>query len=152
MSVSLATTVDVSLLRLWDRGRVIVDHDEVDRSIKFVSNVLKSMHDHANVNRIELVYKGFEDCLREYEARFKVFVKEFKKACEKDSIEEYTEIVSKISGKHLWIFLDTNQFLAFKKELDSSEHMTNFLYHRFQATLSQNSNDSLNSSGINEIN
>ena len=53
-------------------------------------------------------------------------------------------------------FLNTNQFLAFKKELDSSVHMANFLYHRFQAALSQNSNDSPNdspnSSCINEIN
>ena len=77
-----------------------MDHDEADRSIRFVSNVLKAMSDHANVNKIELAFKGFEDCLREYEARFKVFVKEFEKASENDSIEEYTEIVSKISGKH----------------------------------------------------
>ena len=129
-----------------------MDQDEADRSIRFVSNVLKAMSDHANVSRIELAYKGFEDCLRGYEARFKVFVKEFEKASEKDSIEEYTEIVSKISGKHQWIFLNTNKFLAFKKELDSSELMANFTYHRFQATLPQNSNDSQNSSGINEIN
>ena len=81
-----------------------MNYDEADRSIKFVSNVLKAMSDHANVSRIELAYKGFEDCLRGYEARFKVFIKEFKKASEKDSIEEYTEIVSKISGKYQWIF------------------------------------------------
>ena len=48
--------------------------------------------------------------------------------------------------------LDTNQFLAFKKELDSSELMVNFTYHRFQVALSQSSNDSQNYSGINEIN
>ena len=77
-----------------------MDHNEADRSIKFVSNVLKAMSDHANVSRIELAYKGFEDCLRGYEARFEVFVKEFEKASERDSIEEYTEIVTKISGKH----------------------------------------------------
>ena len=129
-----------------------MDQDEADRSIRFVSNVLKAMSDHANVSRIELAYKGFEDCLRGYEARLKVFIKEFDKASEKDSIGKYIEIVSKISGKHQWIFLNTNQFLAFKKELDSSELMVNFLYHRFQTALSQNSNDSLNSSGINEIN
>ena len=87
-----------------------MDQDEADRSIKFVSNVLKAMRDHVKVSRIELAYKGFEDCLKGYEARFKMFVKEFEKASEKDSIEEYTEIVTKISGKHQWIFLDTNQF------------------------------------------
>ena len=81
-----------------------MDQDEADRSIRFVSNVLKAMSDHANVSRIELAYKGFEDWLRGFEARFKVFVKEFEKASEEDSIEEYTEIVSKISGKHQWIF------------------------------------------------
>ena len=81
-----------------------MDQDETDRSIKFVSNVLKAMSDHANVSRIELAYKGFEDYLRGYEARFKVFVKEFEKASEKDSIEENTEIVSKIAGKHQLIF------------------------------------------------
>ena len=128
-----------------------MDQDEADRSIRFVSNVLKAMSDHVKVSRIELAYKGFEDCLRGYEARFKVFVKEFVKASEKDSIEEYTEIVSKISGKHQRIFFDTYQFLAFKKELDSSELMANFTYHRFQISLSQNSSDSLNSYGINEI-
>ena len=91
-------------------GGIIMDHDEADRSIRFVSNVLKAMSDYANVNKIELAYKGFEDCLRGYEARFKVFVKKFEKASEKDSIEDYTEIVTKVSGKHQLIFLDTNIF------------------------------------------
>ena len=40
---------------------MIVDQDEVDRSIKFVSDVLKAMSDHVKVSRIELVYEGFVD-------------------------------------------------------------------------------------------
>ena len=91
-------------------GGLIVDQDEVDRSIRFVSDVLKAMSDHVKVSSIELVYEEFVDWLREYEARLHDLIKEFKKAAEKDSIEEYTEIVTKISGKHLWIFLDTNIF------------------------------------------
>ena len=91
-------------------GGMIVDQDEVDRSIKFVSEVLKAMNDHVKVSRIELVYEGFVDSLREYEARLHELVKEFEKAAEKDSIEEYTEIVTKISGKYQWIFLDTKIF------------------------------------------
>ena len=79
---------------------MIVDQDEVDRSIKFVSDVLKAMSDHVKVIRIELVYEGFVDWLREYEARLLELVKGFEKAAEKDSIEEYTEIFTKISGKH----------------------------------------------------
>ena len=91
-------------------GGLIVDQDEADRSIKFVSDVLKAMSDHVKVSRIELVYEGFVDSLREYEARLYELVKGFEKAAEKDSIEEYTEIVTKISGKHQCIFLDTNIF------------------------------------------
>ena len=91
-------------------GGMIVDQDEVDRSIKFVNDVLKAMSDHVKVSRIELVYEGFVDWLREYEARLHELIKEFKKAAEKDSFEEYTEIVTKISGKHQLIFLDTNIF------------------------------------------
>ena len=83
-----------------DGGRMIVDQDEVDRSIKFVSDVLKAMSDHVKVSRIERVYEGFVDWLREYEARLLELIKGFEKASEKDSIEEYTEIVTKISGKH----------------------------------------------------
>ena len=62
--------------------------------------MLKAVSDHANVRKIELVYKGFEDSLKGYEAKLEVFVNEFEKASEKNSIEEYTEIASKISGKH----------------------------------------------------
>ena len=109
LSVSLATTVNINWSRLTEGG-LIVDHDEVDRSIKFVSDVLKAMSDHVKVSRIELVYEGFVDWLREYEARLHELVKGFEKAAEKDSIEEYTEIVTKISGKLKWIFLDTNIF------------------------------------------
>ena len=86
-----------------------MDQDEADRSIRFVRNVLKVMSEHANVSKIELVYKGFEDSLKGYEARLKVFVNEFEKASEKDSIEEYTDIVSKISGKYqkyFWILIN----------------------------------------------
>ena len=79
---------------------MIVNQDEVDRSIKFVSDVLNAMSDHVKVIRIELVFEGFVDWLREYEARLLELVKGFEKAAEKDSIEEYTEIVTKISGKH----------------------------------------------------
>ena len=81
-------------------GGLIVDQDEVDRSIKFVSDVLKAMSDHVKVSRIELVYEGFVDSLREYESRLHDLIKWFEKAAEKDSIEEYTDIVAKISGKH----------------------------------------------------
>ena len=109
LSANLATTVNANWSRLMEGGS-IVDQDEVDRSIKFVSDVLKAMSDHVKVSRIELVYEGFVDWLREYEARLLDLIKEFKKAAEKDSIEEYTEIVTKISGKHQWIFLDTKIF------------------------------------------
>ena len=91
-------------------GGLIVDHDEVDRSIKFISDVLKAMSNHVKMSRIELVYEGFVDSLREYEARRLELIKEFEKATVKNSIEEYTDIVTKISGKHQWIFLDTNIF------------------------------------------
>ena len=91
-------------------GGKIVDHDEADRSIKFVSDVLKAMSDHMKVNKIELVYEGFVDWLREYEVRLHELIKRFEKAAENDSIEEYTEIVTKISSKHHRIFLDTNIF------------------------------------------
>ena len=86
-------------------GGMIVDQDEVDRSIKFVSNVLKAISDHVKVSRIELVYEGFVDSLREYEVRLHQLIKGYEKAAEKDSIEEYTEIVTKISGKHQWILI-----------------------------------------------
>ena len=109
LSESLATTVNTNWSRLMEGG-MIVDQDEADRSIKFVSDVLKAMSDHVKVSRIELVYEGFVDSLREYETRLHELVKGFEKAAEKDSIEEYTEIVTKISGKHQWIFLDTNIF------------------------------------------
>ena len=109
LSANLATTVSANWSRLMEGG-LIVDQDEVDRSIKFVSEVLKAMSDHVKVSRIELVYEGFVDWLREYEERLHELVKGFEKAAEKDSIEEYTEIVTKISGKHQWIFLDANIF------------------------------------------
>ena len=109
LSANLATTVNINWSRLMEGG-LIVDQDEADRSIKFVSDVLKAMSDHVKVSRIELVYEGFVDSLREYEARLHELIKGFEKAAEKDSIEEYTEIVTKISGKHQWIFLDTNIF------------------------------------------
>ena len=109
LSVNLATIVNTNWSRLIEGGK-IVDQNEVDRSIKFVSDVLKAMSDHVKVSRIELVYEGFVDSLREYEARLHELIKGFEKAAEKDSIEEYTEIITKISGKHQWIFLDTNIF------------------------------------------
>ena len=109
LNANLATTVNVNWSRLMEGGK-IVDQDEADRSIKFIRDVLKAMSDHVKVSRIELVYEGFVDWLREYEARLYELIKEFKKATEKDSIEEYTEIVTKISGKYQWIFLDTNIF------------------------------------------
>ena len=99
LSANLATTVNANWSRLMEGG-MIVDQDEVERSIKFVSDVLKAMSDHVKVSRIELVYEGFVDSLREYEARLHELVKGFEKAAEKDSIEEYTEIVTKISGKN----------------------------------------------------
>ena len=99
LSANLATTVNANWSRLMEGG-MIVDQDEVERSIKFVSDVLKAMSDHVKVSRIELVYEGFVDWLREYEARLHELVKGFEKAAEKDFIEEYTEIVTKISGKN----------------------------------------------------
>ena len=109
LSANLATLANINWSRLMEGG-LIVDQDEVDRSIKFVSDVLKAMSDHVKVSRIELVYEGFVDRLREYEARLYELAKGFEKAAEKDSIEEYTEIVTKISGKHQCIFLYTNIF------------------------------------------
>ena len=109
LSANLATTVNINWSRLMEGG-LIVDHDEVDRSIRFVSDVLKAMSDHVKVSRIELVYEGFVDWLREYEARLLELIKGFEKAAEKDSIEEYTEIVTKVPGKNQCIFLDTNIF------------------------------------------
>ena len=109
LSANLATIANTNWSRLMEGG-FIVDQDEADRSIKFVSDVLKAMSDHVKASRIELVYEGFVDSLREYEVRLHELVKESEKAAENDSIEEYTEIVTKISGKHQWIFLDTNIF------------------------------------------
>ena len=109
LSANLATIANANWSRLMEGG-FIVDQDEADRSIKFVSDVLKAMSDHVKASRIELVYEGFVDSLREYEVRLHELVKESEKAAENDSIEEYTEIVTKISGKHQWIFLDTNIF------------------------------------------
>ena len=60
LSANLVTTVNVNWSRLMEGG-MIVDQDEVDRSIKFVSDVLKAMSDHVKVSRIELVYEGFVD-------------------------------------------------------------------------------------------
>ena len=60
LSVNLATTANTNWSRLMEGG-MIVDQDEVDRSIKFVSDVLKAMSDHVKVSRIELVYEGFID-------------------------------------------------------------------------------------------
>ena len=60
LSASLATTVNINWSRLMEGG-MIVDQDEVDRSIKFVSDVLKAMSDHVKMSRIELVYEGFVD-------------------------------------------------------------------------------------------
>ena len=60
LSANLATTVNANWSRLMEGG-LIVDQDEVDRSIKFVSDVLKAMSDHVKVSRIELVYEGFVD-------------------------------------------------------------------------------------------
>ena len=60
LSANLATTVNVNWSRLMEGG-LIVDQDEVDRSIKFVSDVFKAMSDHVKMSRIELVYEGFVD-------------------------------------------------------------------------------------------
>ena len=60
LSASLVTIANTNWSRLMEGGS-IVDQDEVDRSIKFVSDVLKAMSDHVKVSRVELVYEGFVD-------------------------------------------------------------------------------------------
>ena len=60
LSENLASLANTNWSRLMEGG-MIVDHDEADRSIKFVSDVLKTMSDHVKVSRIELVYEGFVD-------------------------------------------------------------------------------------------
>ena len=60
LSANLATIANTNWSRLMEGG-LIVNQDEVGRSIKFVSDVLKAMSDHVKVSRIELVYEGFVD-------------------------------------------------------------------------------------------
>lgn len=79
----------------------IVDAQEVEQTIKFISKLLEIMRIHSEVYDIELKFKGFLNSLCQYETKLNDLNLQFNEAFMKDSFELYAEINEKLLGKNL---------------------------------------------------
>ena len=75
---------------------------------------------HSNTYPIEDLFKGFKGELNDFMLKNEEFIKRLREAANSDNFEEITKIEEEV--------------FEFKQQIDSSEMMRNFTFHRFQIT------------------
>ena len=90
-------------------------------AIDTISQWLQAIREHANSYNIEGYYKGFKGELGDFEQRKEEIRKRLKEIEDRDAVEEIEKIEKEV--------------FDLKKQLDSSEMMRNFTFHRFQITM-----------------
>ena len=98
----------------------IPDAKFAKEAVETNSSWLKEMHIHSNTYNIEDLFKGFKGELSNFVQKNEEIRKRLKEAEDKDAIEEIDEI--------------EKEAFELKKQIDSSEMMRSFTFHRFQLT------------------
>ena len=127
-------------LKIWIEWRMnyysqliftkISDSTQATQAIDNVAMWLKEINNHAQTYPIEDLYKGFKGELSEFVRKMEEIKKRLREVEDKDLIEEIENVEKDI--------------YELKKQMDSSEMMHNFAFHRIQLKMDWVSKGSIN--------